>query len=513
MANNSILIVDDDADIREGLTHEVEKEFKGKVTVLNCKNGALAAEILKTNTIDIVVTDIKMPVMNGIELLHFIKNNHLSCKSVVLSSYDDFNLVRSAMTQGAVDYLLKPVDFPALNHLLYKLLAQVMLANNRQGNLPPVFNMWKLLEDYLQQSSHKPSDMLAFEEQYGLTDMSPCVLGCVRLQSASSEKNFRLQEMFREDLYNCLNKSWISYRTILTGEVASCFVFLIFPETDSSICLNALDSYRNDLVQAGYTVKINGEDYTLKDIPEAFQQYLSSFDMDYYDLPCGTDLKIFQPEEKQETLHKVVHFLSIYDMKMTLYFLTRYFTIVNRQKPPVKETKKELNDMIYELIRANPKYIDPLSNSKFTEHDLFHHIESLPSLSMLQKSFFESLSHMMEMVINNLPDRENHVIEQSKMYIEENYNDHITLEDVAAHVYMNKSYFSNFFKNRMGMNFRDYLRNYRIEKSIHFLTHTDMKIYEIAQAVGYSDSSHFIRAFKVVTGKKPEEYMNTTEKK
>lgn len=58
----------------------------------------------------------------------------------------------------------------------------------------------------------------------------------------------------------------------------------------------------------------------------------------------------------------------------------------------------------------------------------------------------------------------------------------------------------------MGLTFRDYLRNYRIEKAIHFLTNTNMKIYEIAQAVGYSDSAHFIRAFKKVTGKNPDDY-------
>lgn len=503
MINHYILIVDDDADIREGLTREVEREFKGKAVVLSCKNGALAAELLHSDTIDIVVTDIKMPVMNGIELLHFIKNNHLSCKSIVLSSYDDFNLVRSAMTLDAVDYLLKPVDLPSLNHLLYKLLTQVMLDHNRQGHLSPPFNMWKLLEDYLQEPLQKSDDMLAFEEKYVLSDASPCILGCIRLQSVSSERNFRLQKIFREDLFNCLNKFWISYRTILTGEVASCFIFLIFPESDCSICLNALDSYRNQLIREGYAVKISNENYALKDIPAAFQQYLSWFDLDYYDLPCSPVPKTFASEEKQEVLHKAIHCLSVYDMKMTLYYLTRYFAIVNQQKPPVKDLKKELNDMIYGLIGTNPKYIDPLSSSKFTEYDLIHHIESLPSLSLLQKHLFESLNHMVEAVLNSLPDRENHIIAQSRAYIEENYNDHITLEDVAAHVYLNKSYFSLFFKEKMGMNFRDYLRNYRIEKAVHLLTHTDMKTYEIAQAVGYSDSSHFIRAFKAVTGKKP----------
>lgn len=130
MTSNYILIVDDDPAIREGLTREVEKEFQEKAIVLNCKNGAIAAELLKCNTIDIVVTDIKMPVMNGIELLQFIKDNNINCKSLVLSSYDDFNLVRDAMRLNASDYLLKPVDFPTLHRTLYKLLTQVILEHH-----------------------------------------------------------------------------------------------------------------------------------------------------------------------------------------------------------------------------------------------------------------------------------------------------------------------------------------------------------------------------------------------
>ena len=90
MISNYILIVDDDPNIREGITREVEKEFENKAVVLNCKNGLVAANLLKCNTVDIVVTDIKMPYMNGIELLEFIRENNISCKSVVLSSYDDY---------------------------------------------------------------------------------------------------------------------------------------------------------------------------------------------------------------------------------------------------------------------------------------------------------------------------------------------------------------------------------------------------------------------------------------
>lgn len=506
MTSKYILIVDDDPAIREGLTHEVEREFQNKAIVLNCKNGAIASELLRCNTIDIVVTDIKMPVMNGIELLQFIKDNNINCKSLVLSSYDDFNLVRDAMRLNASDYLLKPVDFPTLHRTLYKLLTQVILEHNHPSSSSSPFNMWQLLENYLQNPSAKSVEMMAFEEKYTLTETSPCIAGCIKLQTTSAEKAFELQKTFREELYSCLNMKHIQYRTIITGEVASCFVFLIFPETEYSYCLDILASYKDTLAQNGIIMRTNDNYYTLKNIPLAFQECLTWFDQCYYDLPYSDDWENCTEKEQKDALGKAIHALNSYDIKMTLHHLTHFFVITNILKPSVKETRKILTNMMYELIKFNPKFIEPLSRSKFTDYDIFQQIEESPSLSLLQKNLFQSLNLLVESVIDTLPDKEDRIITQAKKYIEENYNDCITLEDIAAHVYLNKNYFSKFFKDKIGLTYRDYLRNYRIEKAIQLISETDMKIYEIAQSVGYSDSAHFIRAFKTVTGKNPDTY-------
>lgn len=510
MKNNYILIVDDDEEIRKGLSRVTSEEFKGKAKVLSCRNGAEAAEVLRSDTIDILITDIKMPVMGGIELLSFVREHRLSCRSIVLSSYDDFNLVRDAMRLGAVDYLLKPVDFSELNHMLYKLLTQVLLEHNRYNPVNTPVNTWKLLEDYLADPLKKSSEMTAFEEKYGLSEDSACITGCIKLQTVSSEKSFKLQEAFREDLYSSLSMAHFRYHTLLSGEAASCFVFLIFLEAkDKYHGLDILDSFRNRVSNEGFNIKISESHFKLKEIPLAVNECLSWFELGYYDLTSSAHEGLTF-SDLQSFLSKGISALCAYDMKMTLYHLSRYFSAVNSLKPPVSDTKKALNNMIYEVIRQNPKYIEPISHSKLSDNDIFHIIETSPSLSILQKRMFDALNSFVEQVIHSLPDKEDCIISKARAYIDSNYNDCITLEDVAAHVYLNKSYFSTFFKSKTGLTFRDYLRNYRIEKAITLLTTSSMKIYEIAQAVGYSDSAHFIRAFKKVTGKKPEDYANRT---
>lgn len=506
MTSNYILIVDDDPNILEGLTRVVEKEFENKAIVLSCRNGAIAADILRCNTIDILVTDIKMPIMNGIELLGFIKDNNISCKSIVLSSYDDFNLVRDAMRLGAADYLLKPVDFPVLYQLLYRLLTQVILEQNSSASRNYPINMQQLLEAYLQNPMGKTTYMLAFEEKYTLSANSSCIVGCVKLDAVYSGKLFQLQVSLREDLYHCLNRCHIRYRTILTGEMASCFVFMLFPDTDTTLCLDSLDTYTDNLTDKNYKFKISKQYVTLKECSDAFKDCLTWFEFGYYDLPYNRDYECYTNEDITGFINQAIHSLAIYDLKNTLHYLRLFFAASNHQKPSVKGTKKALNNMIYALIRSNSRFIEPLSSLKFSEYDLFSQIENAPTLSILEKELFHSLNHLVEVVIHSLPNKDDCIIEKAKVYIEENYNECINLEGIAAHVYLNKSYFSSFFKSKVGLTYREYLRNYRIEKSIRLIADTDMKIYEIAQAVGYNDSAHFIRAFKEVTGKSPSEY-------
>lgn len=501
-----ILIVDDDLEIREGLAAAVSKEFKNKAVVLNCKNGAVAAELLKCNTIDIVVTDIKMPVMNGIELLQFIADRQLACKSIVLSSYDDFNLVRDAMKLGACDYLLKPVDLNALCRLLHQLTARLTLEHNRRERSASPIDTYKLTESYLKSPLSKTVEMLAFEEKYRLTGRSVCILGCVKLQTNATEKIYKLQEGFITRLYECLNSFHIRYKTILTGEAASCFVFILFPEAEKKRLTPALEHYYEILSSEGHSVKISCHHWTLDAVSKAFTECLSHFELSYYDGSSSLPPDACTPSSSESALKGAAEALSHYDLTAALYYLKRFFAIVNTLKPPVRQTKKELNSMIYSLIKLNPKYIEVLGSSKFTDYDVFHIIETSPGLSVLEKSLFDALNHLVEAVLSTLPDKDDRIIAKAKAYIEDNYSDCITLEHIAAHVYLNKNYFSGFFKSKVGLTYREYLRNYRIRQAKRLLIETDMKIYEIAQAVGYSDSAHFIRAFKSVTGKAPDDY-------
>ncbi len=115
-----IFLVDDETDIRLGLKAIIEREATDCIVVGEASDGRSALDALQTLTSDVVITDIKMPVMNGIELIKCMAELGLTAKTIVLSGYDEYRFVREALKSGAEDYLIKPIDKSALLEILEK---------------------------------------------------------------------------------------------------------------------------------------------------------------------------------------------------------------------------------------------------------------------------------------------------------------------------------------------------------------------------------------------------------
>lgn len=145
-----LLVVDDDIQIRSGLEHLISNHFTEKeVTVFSCENGFIASQLLAQEPVDILITDIKMPLCSGIELLKIVNEKQYHCQSIVLSGYDDFNLVKDAMRLGASDYLLKPVDEGLLIHSIREMRKSITRSSvpaTEATSPSSVLQMQRLLE-------------------------------------------------------------------------------------------------------------------------------------------------------------------------------------------------------------------------------------------------------------------------------------------------------------------------------------------------------------------------------
>ena len=247
----------------------------------------------------------------------------------------------------------------------------------------------------------------------------------------------------------------------------------------------------------------------LSDLSFLKAECLRGFERYFFDLPYTAESKEWTGSEEQELLDLTTTALAEYDYAGAIEHLSRLFAYFNSRRPPVAHLRRTLSNGIYDLMGRNANFIPVVSQSSLTDYDILAQIEEASSLKELQTSMFATLNFYVEKAMDSLNNKEDFVIKKAKEYIRNNYRDTITLNDVSAYVYLNPNYFSTLFKSKTGITFRQYLRDFRIQTSKELIRHGKLKIYEVADAVGYPEPAHFVRAFKEVQGISPTEYKNS----
>ncbi|WP_455795958.1 response regulator transcription factor [Clostridium butyricum] len=411
-----IIVVDDDNIIRMGLTKMIEKIDESYEVISSFQNGALTLEYLKNHSkeVDLVITDIKMPVMTGIELIeNSIKELDKSPLFLVLSGYDEFNYVRDTMKMGAFNYLLKPIKRDELKKILKEVDERI---NEIKSNDKIIDKSIEILKkDFFK-----------------------------NILFSSKELNKKVENPLLENLQ--LNENY-QYKMIVLNK-----------KVDSSILY--------DFIKGIMDVH--------KDIEYSSFGYNDS-----------------------------VYIIFYINTKTNNNYNDIFEFIVNKSDCFI-----ELNISVY-ILDDTDKIWRLREQSKLVKKMKENADESLN----VKKYYLTQDERLKEILNSDLNDVNNNitVIKLAKDYIINNYNKNISLKDVADEVYLRQNYLSELFKKEIGEGFYDFLSKYRIKKAKEVLLTTNLKVYEIAQMVGYNDSITFGRAFKKITGTTPNNFRNNRE--
>ncbi|WP_045143668.1 response regulator transcription factor [Clostridium butyricum] len=411
-----IIVVDDDNIIRMGLTKMIEKIDESYEVISSFQNGALTLEYLKNHSkeVDLVITDIKMPVMTGIELIeNSIKELDKSPLFLVLSGYDEFNYVRDTMKMGAFNYLLKPIKRDELKKILKEVDERI---NEIKSNDKIIDKSIEILKkDFFK-----------------------------NILFSSKELNKKVENPLLENLQ--LNENY-QYKMIVLNK-----------KVDSSILY--------DFIKGILDVH--------KDIEYSSFGYNDS-----------------------------VYIIFYINTKTNNNYNDIFEFIVNKSDCFI-----ELNISVY-ILDDTDKIWRLREQSKLVKKMKENADESLN----VKKYYLTQDERLKEILSSDLNDVNNNitVIKLAKDYIINNYNKNISLKDVADEVYLSQNYLSELFKKEIGEGFYDFLSKYRIKKAKEVLLTTNLKVYEIAQMVGYNDSITFGRAFKKITGTTPNNFRNNRE--
>ncbi|MNI09842.1 HTH-type transcriptional regulator YesS [compost metagenome] len=456
------MIVDDDKLVRKGLISAMPWSNFDMEVVGEASNGEKALEFLKSNAVDLLLTDLAMPVMSGIELIKRVRKEFSHIYIVVLTLHQDFEYIQEVLRLGAIDYIAKvQLEKERFEEVLERIYNRIAQEQKRDPN---------------------PNEIFATDQGYALLSINKAVVDYwVKEWSENAD-----QSMIEVDI-----NLWLWTQSV---------------EQSSELSLERLS--QEIRTKSGWAlIKLNGlKGNYHKDIHRRLREYREKdffYDYDSHS-SIGSILLWDWDNHKQVRSEESINLMKeqwsshewIYNDSL---FMDHIHALKLMRLPQAK-----LLGLLYSLIDKWNLLFYPVSLMKIQLPDSFDSWDQVDAWCITTRN-----------TIRNAIDKpafSQEVVECmiKAVYIaHEEINQQITAANMAKRVNMSRSYFSQCFKEIVGINFSDYLRQIRIEKAKEFLLYTNKTILWIAENVGYMDEKYFSRTFREQTDMLPSKYRLT----
>lgn len=526
-----VFLVEDEFVIREGIKKNIDWEGHGYEFVGEASDGELAFPLIKKENPDIVITDIRMPFMNGLELSKLIKKEMPWIEIIILSGFEEFEYAKEAIKLGVAQYLTKPISGDDLLKELDALSVKIE-ENKREREIREKYlaemkedtvNERKNFFEKLVTGANSAAEIIQFADKLEL-NVSAIYYNIMLMKihvSAHNQDEFshRLVSI-EEDIEAIIDENFsIMFDRDLEGKA---FLFKAESEVEleNLICefCNNLKSIFDKYEGIRYFGGIGEPAERLRDVPHSFETANKAFTKRYF-----TEESVFvksadindrdTSEEKFDVENldvknldrsKIKEFLKIGDGAETEYFVDEYFAGLGANAIKSQIFRQYI---IMDVYFSVAEFVDSLS----VEHD-----EQILSgfKPDLVRSEEESRNYIVSIINKGIELREgnisNHnsdVVDSVKKYIEERYDDDdLSLNQIASHVNFSPNHLSMVFSQQTGNTLIKYLTDYRMNKAKELLKCTNKKSSEISILVGYKDPHYFSYLFKKTQGVTPTQF-------
>ncbi|MDF2510342.1 MAG: AraC family transcriptional regulator [Herbinix sp.] len=515
-----VLVVDDESLIAEGLKFLIERMVPECRVVDLAFDGLQGYKKAMELTPHIVLTDIRMPECDGIEMIRRLKEAGNPARFIILSGYAEFKYARSAMVLGVEDYITKPVEEDELCSVLRKSCNSILESRKKSELALEMEHSMKeyMLKDILELSGSEIEKKKSRLGNLGFPVMCQwyncIVLEYSRAGQQETEKNFHQNIVELADKYFYFSKS----RIVIPYSGSMAVVILAFDkEADYRHLLNAAGRFRLELAEK-IGVSVSGgaglTHHKIEEIRESFEEARCALN---YKVIKGPDCIISYEEIRRitaapkliesEDVKKLEACIDRMDDKGCRQIIEEIFYKVEKEKDL---TPGDLQLLSLNLVLTGIRKM-PFMQFQLNEY-LGRNILSLESIAkfqtieQLKNWIINTIKSMNELMLKeNIPEKQD-VVTKAKEYIDKNFNKKISLNDISERFYINPYYFSQLFKRKTGETYHSYITGLRISRAMRLLEETNLNIYEICEMVGYSDPNHFNKMFERRMGVKPSEY-------
>lgn len=525
----NILLVDDETDALEAMKKKIDWEALGFCLAGTAENGQEALEMAEQLHVDVVMTDIKMPYMDGLTLCKKLKENYRNIKVVIYSGFDDFEFAREAVHLEAEEYLLKPISSKDMENVFGKIKKKLDEEFNQHRNVNKLYEYYRKSLPAMQEqfvmgvlegkiTGERLKNMM---EMYELDLNAPYYVvvnlyaeAAVKEQSEKTAQllNFSLRDMAEEYLKEKMSFYCINY----LDEVI--FIFMLQEDKEIENVLYHVDQIckmGSRVLDIQVTGAVGQPCNSLDTLLSSYQEAKTA--MEYRTILGGSQvlyIKDIEPNPQDSVafmeydFQNLVRAVKIGDRKETDEAIQSFMDSLRNGCITPNQYQLICMELSTELMKIGRSY-------KLRTKQIFGAGEHIPWQELYKHLSVDELESWLREICNNLRHTLRHersdstirLTEQAKAYIGEHYKENdLSAETLCHQLNVSAAYFSTIFKKEVGLSFVAYLTKIRLEHAVELLRTTEDKTYVIAEAVGYTEPNYFSYVFKKQYGISPSKY-------
>jgi Response regulator containing CheY-like receiver domain and AraC-type DNA-binding domain len=528
-----VLIVDDIPSQVDSIAATIPRDELDIGAIHKAYSGEEALQLYRDHNIHIVITDIRMPEMSGVELIREIREMGRKAKIIVISGYADFEYAQSVVPYNTSGYMMKPVDPDQLrvklNQLSEEIASERKLQEQQQRDtyalresLPALRNelLNRLLYDNGIPCAELERKLFLLNVPFPLQQKAGLFI--VRLEGKLQQYERMdkelieyavtnmAEELFREDFHLWCCRDQNEYLVFLVAPKEGNGTRGQMPQHVMDVQAAALKKKAEALLNGTISI-IVAQNWA--SFPEGVPQLYRSV-IDGMRMIEEKRQSVFLRFAGKQAQPRIGTLTSLYRPPLLMYLLDTGNWAQAEEK--LKEVFAELRSVNYPPEHANEAYFAIANAYQYMAHKKgkllseygapsFGLMPAAPSLGQLEKWAFMILRNLREQSADS-SDRQKGLVDRVHAFIEKNINDNLSLQTIAAHIDLHPAYLSRAYRAETGNNLSDFILRYRMELASYLLRSSDKKIYEVAQTVGYQAVPHFIKLFKAFTKMTPQEF-------
>ena len=526
-----VLIVDDEKWIHELLKHIVDWQSFGFEIAGYATNGPDALDFICEHNPDLVVSDIRIPEIDGIELVKLVRSKGIDVHFVLISGYQEFQYAQDALRYRVDDYLLKPIEEEEVAAILRKIAGEL---RNQENSKHEIQRMAVRLDDSIKQLRVKTFENLLYSESSVELDLSELNKNCemflitghfqvlllaVDIDSPPNDSKFdlffsKIEKEIITSSHSGVNESVTLHMNdfmVIVINYAEAVHATAYSKSVFEMASRSVNAYNRTTVtlSAGIPVSDLG----------SISRSLSSAKSQMYSRAVYGGNRIIEGDRANHLFVPIDELLTpslkaclanafeLLDSENCGQTLERIFQLIHNAFNVDPVIVFSLMKRVLEILASSIERLEDARNgSVLSSFSLEEEFLRCTTLTNLIKRFRTYILNVLSSLSEEQRLKSSKPIERAKSYIKNHFNKQLTLTEIAQYVFLSEQYLSELFSKGTGSTITDFIKDYRIQMAKVFMADSSFRICDIAEKVGYQDARHFSKVFKTLVGVTPKEY-------